>query len=225
MSWKEWFPTRHPENARLPILPPRRLTTIRLETQEVALVVPKKVVQERLDYLARKINPSSYEIIFYNRNGGVFLRRELESRWSRRVIKSNTPIVPIEYRSYVGPNSQDEIQVTTPLCFYRKSGVRALILEDLDDTGKTLGAINDDAQELNLQLEIAILINKKSHKEVINHNIAYVGMELPDLWIGGGGANLSIPALDAEFDRHSPQIVMPLPSARKYYGLAGSAGD
>jgi hypoxanthine-guanine phosphoribosyltransferase len=213
--------TRPPESP--PVLnPPKELTRISLETQEVALLVHESVVERQILRLAREIQPAEYDIIFLNREGGTFLARKLECAWKKMRRKHNS-IVPIQYQSIAGPNQRNEVNAIIPVSTWKDINwrdiekKRALVIEASDDSGKTLGIINKDARNLGIDIDIAILMNKQAKKEVINPNIKFIGMHIPDLWMAGGGEDSSRPEIDAEFNRLSSRIIMPMDIALQYY--------
>ncbi len=197
--------------------PPEKLIKIKLTTQEVALVADARTIKHHLDKLASDIDPYSFDNIFYNLEGGEFLKNELCKRWKRH-FRPLPPCYPVEYHTILAPNKRTlEIAKPIPISFFNIKNTNSLLLDDLYDTGATLKAIQLESKKLNINLTTAVLVSKNAAKVIPEPQLSYVGFEIPDLWIGGCGTNLSREDLDHEFDRNSPLLVMPLDIATEFY--------
>lgn len=198
--------------------PPEIIQVLQFGSQEVALVVDEATVIAQLNRLAHEINPFLYDLIFYNRKGGSFLATQLERRWQAAHGDTLPSIIPIEYRSVTGENARsEEISKVTPLSFYPETHIKALLLEDMEDTGWTIWNINQDASLRRISLDVAVLFNKLVPKGRVNRNIRHVGWNIPPVWVMGCGSNSSRPELDRVFNRDLPLLAMPLDSAAQYY--------
>ena len=97
----------------------------------------------------------------------------------------------IQVSSYRGATTQSGELVVGPEILPDIAGRHVLILDDILDTGKTLGFIADHFRSRNvLSLKFAVLLRKLGRQEVA-FQADYIGFDIPDKFVVGYGLDFN----------------------------------
>tara|TARA_B100001093_G_C26021998_1_gene674320 strand:- start:26 stop:484 length:459 start_codon:yes stop_codon:yes gene_type:complete len=108
----------------------------------------------------------------------------IPGRIIRKVLKK--PVISVNISYY---DSDDNIQSEPQIIQWIDSKIienkKILIIDEIDDTGKTISYLINKLQESNVsELGIGVLHNKLKPKEYNLNNIKYFcGSEIPDKWV------------------------------------------
>ena len=104
-----------------------------------------------------------------------------------RAFPRSVEMVTVRATSYEGTESRGELTVSYLPPSERIRGKRVLVVEDIVDTGATVAALMEEIAALGAaSVDVCALLNKPSRRthEV---EIAYVGFDIPDVFVVGYG--------------------------------------
>jgi hypoxanthine phosphoribosyltransferase len=150
--------------------------------------IPEDIIKQRIDELAAQINKdlAGKEVIFLGiLNGSFIFAADLY-----RKIDLDSGISFLKLASYKGTSTSGEVK---ELIGWNEGieGKNVVVLEDIIDTGETIGRIID---ELTIRkagdIKIAVMLFKpEAYKKSID--IDYIGFKIPDKFVIGYGLDFN----------------------------------
>ncbi len=157
---------------------------VTLHDKTFALSIPHIDIQRAIDKVAAQINKDmggETPVFLGLLNGAFMFAADLLKQ-----IEGPCEISFIKYTSYTGTRSGGSVSELIGLNRELK-GRTVIILEDIIDTGLTVGKLlNDLATKRPKQIKIATLLYKPDAFKG-NYNIDYIGMSIPNDFIVGYG--------------------------------------
>ena len=152
--------------------------------EKVSVLINEARLDKRIDELAKEIM-KDYEgesLIFVGvLKGAAMFMTELAKR-----IKNDVEFEFIQVESYNGKKSTGTITLKQDF-IGNIEGKNVIIVEDIIDTGRTLGYLKDYISKLNPKtLKICTLLSKPSRR-IIELDVDYIGFQIPDEFVIGYG--------------------------------------
>lgn len=152
--------------------------------ENVTVLINETKLEKRIEELAKEITKDykDEEVVFVGvLKGAAVFMIELAKK-----IKKNVEFEFIQVESYEGIESTGSIKLKNDLTG-KIEGKNVVIIEDIVDTGRTLGHIKDYLNKFNPKsIKICVLLSKSS-KRMVEIDAKYVGFSVPDEFVVGFG--------------------------------------
>ena len=156
-----------------------------LSGKKFRLVLDEQAIHQRVRELANEVeadvvnlNPLVLPIL----NGSFIFAADFV-----RELSSDVAVEFVKYTSYVGEHSSGEVRKVLGIDDLDIQGRHVLIVEDIIDTGFTLGSLLDDLKALGARSVRVVAFLFKPTKYLLNRDIDYIGFSIGDAFVVGYG--------------------------------------
>lgn len=152
--------------------------------EKVSVLINEAKIENRIEELAKEImrDYKDEDLVFVGvLKGAATFMIELAKK-----IKSNVEFEFIQVESYEGDSSTGKIKLKQDLTG-KIEGKNIIIIEDIIDTGRTLGYLKEYIKKFNPKsTKICTLLSKPSRR-IVELEVDYIGFSIPDEFVVGFG--------------------------------------